>query len=305
MKYFKILFIATVIIFLFSSSVFATPEYSQRTEQGCLTCHVDVGGGGKLTLKGLEYAASGYLWPPIGGYRVLGPIRKSVRLGIGLIHIVASFLWFGTILYVHIILRPGYAARGLPKGEVALGLTTMTIVGISGTLLAISRVKSLDILWLSPWGKLLSIKILFYIIMFITALFTIFFVGPKLKKGKIKARIPDNKVFDPLTLMAFDGKGETPAYIAFRGKVYDVSNLKLWKNGIHIKHQAGHDLTDAISKAPHGEEKLESVNVVGTYDASLNPPKTFAQKAFYFIAYMNLLIVFAVLFIITYWRWGL
>jgi hypothetical protein len=72
-----------------------------------------------------------------------------------------------------------------------------------------------------------------------------------------------------------------------------------------MKHHAGSDLTDAIAKAPHGEEKLASLNIVGTYDASLKPPKTFAQKAFYFIAYMNLVIVFVVLAVIAFWRWGL
>ncbi|RJQ44027.1 MAG: hypothetical protein C4538_11135 [Nitrospiraceae bacterium] len=105
--------------------------------------------------------------------------------------------------------------------------------------------------------------------------------------------------------MAFDGKEGRPAFIAFKKKVYDVSPLKLWNNGIHMKHQAGKDLTDAITKAPHGEEKLESLHVIGTYDAELKPSKTFARKAFYVIAYMNLFIVFVVLFVLAFWRWGL
>jgi predicted heme/steroid binding protein len=301
----KVIIFSTVLILSLISTAFATPEYAERSEQGCLTCHVDEEGGGKLTTGGLEFAASGYTWPPIGGYRVLGPIRQSVRLGIGLFHIVAAFLWFGTILYVHLMLRPGYASRGLPKGEVALGLISMGIVGISGTLLTISRIRSFDVLFVSQWGQVLSLKIIFYLIMISSALFTILFVGPKLKKGKVEASIPENKIFDPLTLQAFDGKNNTPAYVAYKDKVYDMSALKLWKNGIHMKHQAGHDLTDFIPKAPHGEEKLNSLTVVGTYDATLKPPKTFAQKAFYFVAYMNLFIVFIVLFLIAYWRWGL
>ena len=138
-----------------------------------------------------------------------------------------------------------------------------------------------------------------------SALFTVLFVGPKLKKGKIKAEIPDSRIFDPLTLQAFDGNNELPAYIAYHGKVYDVSALKLWKKGVHMKHLAGRDLTDFLPKAPHGVEKLETVPIVGTYDASLKPPKTFVQKAFYFIAYMNLFIVFIVLFVIAFWRWGI
>jgi predicted heme/steroid binding protein len=287
------------------STAFATPEYAERSAQGCLTCHISEEGGGGLTTRGLEFAASGYTWPPHGGFRVLGPVRKSVRLGIGLVHIIAAFLWFGTILYVHLMLRPGYAARGLPTGEVALGLISMAIVGLSGILLTVSRIRSIDVLYSSHWGQLLSLKIIFYLIMVSSALYTVLFVGPKLKKGKIKAAVPDNKVFDPLTLQAFNGKNDSPAYIAFKGKVYDMTALKLWKNGIHMKHQAGYDHTDSIKKAPHGEEKLEDLTVVGTYDATLKPPKTFAQKAFYFVAYMNLIIVFIVLFIIAYWRWGI
>jgi len=294
-----------LVLFITPCTSLATPEYAERSEQGCLTCHVDEEGGGKLTIEGLKFAASGYTWPPIGGYRVLGPIQKPVRLIIGVIHIVAAFLWFGTILYVHLMLRPGYASRGLPKGEVILGLISMAVVGISGTLLTISRIRSFDVLFMSQWGQLLSLKIIFYIIMISSALFTILFVGPKLKKGKIKAEIPDKKIFDPLTLQAFDGNNESPAFIAYNGNVYNVSALKLWKKGVHMKHQAGRDLTDFLPNAPHGEEKLETVPAVGTYDATLKPPKTFAQKAFYVIAYMNLFIVFIVLFVIAYWRWGI
>lgn len=288
-----------------SSSAFALPEYSERSEQGCLTCHIDEEGGGKLTIKGLEFAASGYTWPPVSGYRVLGPIRKTTRLLIGYLHVLAAFMWFGTILYVHLMLRPGYAVRGLPKGEVFLGLASMSTVGVTGVLLTMSRIKSLEVLSLSPWGQLLSIKIILYLIMIFSALFTIIFVGPKLKKAKIKARFPEGGKFDTATLMAFDGKGGEPAFVAFKEKVYDMSALKFWRDGVHMKHQAGHDLTDAIAKAPHGEEKLSSLPMVGSYDAERKPPKTFAQKAFYVIAYMNLSIVFLVLFVIAFWRWGL
>jgi predicted heme/steroid binding protein len=203
------------------------------------------------------------------------------------------------------MLRPGYAARGLPKGEVALGLVSMLVVGISGILLTISRIRSIDVLYSSQWGQLLSVKIVFYVIMVSSALFTVLLVGPKLRKGKITAKTPDNRMFDPLLLQAFDGKDNTPAFIAYKGKVYDMTALKLWENGIHMKHRAGYDLTDSIARAPHGEEKLQTLPVVGTYDATLKARKTFAQRAFYFIAYMNLVIVFAVLFVIAYWRWGL
>ncbi len=284
----------------------ALPEYASRTAQSCQTCHINPSGGGALSERGLEYAASGYVWPPRGGFRVIGPIKKYARLAIGFLHITAAFLWLGTILYVHLLLRPAYASRGLPKGEVALGLFSMGAVGVTGLLLTLSRIKSVDVLFNTPWGIVLSIKILIFIVMVSTALFTVFLVGPKLKKGPEKAMLPEGGVFDPLSLSRFDGKEGRPAYIAFEGKVYDVTGLNLWGDGVHMKrHTSGSDLTPSLAKAPHGCEKIEALEVVGTYDASLKPRKTSPQKAFYFIAYMNLLLVFTVLFVVAYWRWGL
>jgi len=293
-----------MLIIVSVSLAHATPEYSGRTGQGCKTCHL-TGMGGALTETGLEFAASGYVWPPEGGYRVLGPIRKSVRFVIGIFHIIAAFLWFGTILYVHILLRPAYAAKGLPRGEVFLGMISMIVVGVTGALLTISRVKGLSVLYKSPWGLTLTVKIGLYFIMVSSAVFVITYVGPRLKKGEKRAVAPSDGVFDPGSLAGFDGKGGRPAYVAYEDRVYDLTGLNLWKNGMHMKHLAGSDLTDALPKAPHGEEKLKPLRVVGTFDATRAPAKTFAQKMFYVIAYMNLAIVFLVLIVIAYWRWGI
>jgi len=299
----RAIFLIISVIFALSTYAFATPEYSQRTGMGCMTCHIRPEGG-VLSERGLEFAASGYKWPPEGGYRVLGPLRKSVRLILGLMHIVGGFLWFGTILYVHILLRPAYAAKGLPKGEMALGLISMGVVGVTGLLLTISRIKSISILWDSPWGILLLVKIFFYIVMVISAIIVVSIIGPRLKRAKITPEHPKSGIFDPVTLSGFNGK-DAPAYIAFKGIVYDVSGLRHWKDGLHMKHRAGEDLTAALSKAPHGEEKLSTLRQVGRFDASLKPPLRAEQKAFYFIAYMNLGLVFLVLIVLSLWRWGL
>ena len=301
----NILFAMLLFLYLWSPMpAQATPEFSERTEQGCHTCHIDPEEG-SLRKSGLEFAASGYVWPPEGGYRVLGPIRRSVRFGIGLFHVLAAFMWFGTILYVHLILRPAYAAKGLPKGEVAVGMVSMVIVGMSGTLLTISRIRSVGVLFNSPWGIVLSIKIALYLVMISSAAFVILFVGPKLRSGKREADLPGDGIFDPVTLAAFDGEEGKPAYAAHGGKVYDLSGSPFWKGGAHMNHSAGGDMTAAIGRAPHGEEKLEAFTAVGRYDASRKVPKTAAQKIFYFIAYMNLAMVFAVLTVISYWRWGI
>lgn len=65
-------------------------------------------------------------------------------------------------------------------------------------------------------------------------------------------------------LSKYNGENGTPIYIAYKGKVYDVSNSFLWKNGNHqVLHKAGEDLTDALYEAPHGADLLERYPVIG------------------------------------------
>lgn len=65
-------------------------------------------------------------------------------------------------------------------------------------------------------------------------------------------------------LARFDGRDGRPAYLAYAGKVYDVTDSFLWRGGRHqVLHRAGQDLTEALGKAPHGPELLERFPVVG------------------------------------------
>ncbi len=65
-------------------------------------------------------------------------------------------------------------------------------------------------------------------------------------------------------LKQYDGRKGRPAYIAFRGKVYDVTDNYTWGDGNHYgEHQAGGDTTDGITDAPHGDEKLEATVLIG------------------------------------------
>ena len=65
-------------------------------------------------------------------------------------------------------------------------------------------------------------------------------------------------------LALYDGKEGRPAYIAYEGQVYDVSECFLWKGGRHqAMHEAGKDLTQALSEAPHGADLLERAPIVG------------------------------------------
>ena len=65
-------------------------------------------------------------------------------------------------------------------------------------------------------------------------------------------------------LRNYDGKDGRPAFIAYKGKVYDVTDDFLWTGGDHQgEHAAGRDLTEEMALAPHGDDVVERVKLVG------------------------------------------
>lgn len=73
------------------------------------------------------------------------------------------------------------------------------------------------------------------------------------------------KSFSKEELAQYNGNNGAPAYVAYKGKVYDVLGSFLWRRGRHqVLHNAGQDLTDSIEQAPHGVEMLERFPMVGT-----------------------------------------
>ncbi len=66
-------------------------------------------------------------------------------------------------------------------------------------------------------------------------------------------------------LAEFDGRDGRRAYIAFAGKVYDVTDSAMWEGGQHEdEHSAGVDLTAEMDFAPHLPEELDSFPIVGS-----------------------------------------
>ena len=65
-------------------------------------------------------------------------------------------------------------------------------------------------------------------------------------------------------LLQYNGRNGRPAFIAYEGKVYDVTESFLWQEGKHqVLHHAGRDLTEALTQAPHGVDLLQKFPVVG------------------------------------------
>ncbi|MBN2536563.1 MAG: hypothetical protein JXB88_27015 [Spirochaetales bacterium] len=65
-------------------------------------------------------------------------------------------------------------------------------------------------------------------------------------------------------LSHYNGTDNNPGYIAYNGKIYNITDSFLWKKGKHqVLHTAGEDLTEALKEAPHGEDLLDRVPVIG------------------------------------------
>lgn len=293
--------------FLGAANALATVEFSVHTGQTCGVCHLDPAGGGELTKEGQGFALSLATSQPETTSTV-SPAGKSpgyyVRLVAGYLHILFGIFWFGTILYVHLVLKPSYASGGLPPGEVRVGLVSMVVIAVTGAILVAFRVSSMEVLTSSRFGILLLIKIGLFLVMFISALLVVLFIGPRLRHKKTLSSQGDADDLTLDSLKQCDGREGHPAYVAFKGKIYDVGQSRLWKNGSHLgRHQAGHDLTQVLAQAPHGEDKVLAMPCVGTLkegeDSRLTPP----QKIFYFMAYMNLACVFLIVLILTFWKW--
>ncbi len=300
-----VLILLTILYFttLFASSGNATEEYAEKTGAECEVCHIDPLGGGELTEIGKGYLMS--VSPEtVQNDNKRGSASRVIKLIFLYIHITTAFLWFGTILYVHLVLKPAYASKGLPSGEVKVGIVSMVIMAITGIVLTYYKVPSLNLLFSSTFGILLLAKIIIFTIMVSSAIYIVFVIGPKLKKKKKLQPVQS----DSLTineLANFDGEEGRPAYLAYKGKIYDVSQSKLWKNGSHMKrHQAGVDLTEILSQAPHGEDNILALPEVGKLSMQIAEPQgEVHKKVFYFMAYMNLGFVFIITLILALWRW--
>lgn len=286
------------------SSSHATEVFAKQTGKSCATCHVDPGGGGELTAAGKEFATTLVTRAQVPQTSMVG---KGMRLVAGYLHLLFAILWFGTILYVHLVLKPAYAAGGLPRGEVRVGVLSMVVMGVTGAVLTHFRVTSLDMLLHTRFGVLLLLKVSLYLVMVLSAAYVVTVIGPKLKAKKRGAA-------DTLTaggdltaeqLASYDGKEGRPAYFGFEGRLYDATASRLWKQGVHMgRHNAGMDLTEALNLAPHGPDKVLAMPEMGILlDEEGGRRAPLHERVFFFMAYMNLSVVFLIVLILALWRW--
>jgi predicted heme/steroid binding protein len=75
-----------------------------------------------------------------------------------------------------------------------------------------------------------------------------------------------------MELRQYNGERGQPAYIAYDGAIYDVSDAPNWRGGMHRDmHYAGLDLTRSLRKAPHDAGVFQRVRRVGVLIDSVLP----------------------------------
>ena len=76
----------------------------------------------------------------------------------------------------------------------------------------------------------------------------------------------EERTFTREELMRFNGDRGERKYVAYQGRVYDVSDCPRWRAEMHERmHFPGQDLTAEIADAPHADDVFERpcVRLVG------------------------------------------
>jgi predicted heme/steroid binding protein len=60
-----------------------------------------------------------------------------------------------------------------------------------------------------------------------------------------------------------NGQDKPEIWVAYQGKIYDVSRSRLWRSGMHYEHWAGQDLTGELGIAPHTETVFDKFDQIG------------------------------------------
>ena len=104
--------------------------------------------------------------------------------------------------------------------------------------------------------------------MILTLVLTIGGCTPKVKEEttNIKDTVKESassKQYTLEELSKYNGQNGNKAYVAYKGIVYDVTDIKEWKDGEHEGENAGTDLTKTFSNSPHGDSIFQSAKIVG------------------------------------------
>lgn len=254
------LLLIPILILLLAPPAPAVPEYAADTAQPCSTCHTDTTTG-ELTDTGKAYSVT-HRWPP-GDVDTGKKVSTTIA---GFVHLLSSMILVGSMVFVHTIIKADTIGRtGVPGSELKIGWISLFFIGISGIYLTIIRFHTLDDLLYSYPGRLVVGKIVLYSIMVAFAAVVTLAINKRLKSDLYQYPVSEeiDTVMTPEELSEYDGSSGK-SYVDYGGLIYDVTESRLWKNGIHVRrHRAGTDLTQALTEAPHGSDRLDAFPLVG------------------------------------------
>jgi hydroxylamine dehydrogenase len=301
-----------VITALSGSTAGATVDYARQTGQPCGACHVRPEGGGELNAQGVAYARGGYQWPIPEGVVSYTPSNmvRTLKLVIGYVHLTVAVIWFGAIFYIHIVVRPQQLSTGVPKVQGILGWVSIGLMTATGIALTLYRYLETGSVFAGTFGTVFVIKLVQFGLMVLLALVATVVLSRRMRKGlhRKEAPVADSQEMSSQTLPSFDGKEGRRGIVAVQGKLYEVTDSRLWRDGVHLRqHQAGQDLTAALKGAPHGTEVLAKVPMIGELQAAPEqaaPRHSRARQVFVVFTYANLALTFGILLCVAWWKWG-
>lgn len=299
----KSLIIIPLLILLLSTPALSRPEYAQNTGQSCSTCHTD-STIGELNDMGKAYSVT-HQWPP-------GEVSHGQNIVVsivGFVHLFVSMILVGSMFFVHTIHKAStLVMSGVPRNELKVGWISLFFIGISGIYLTLMRFNSLDGLLNSYPGRLVVGKIILFSIMVIFASVVTLVINKRLKSAPSEALLDNsiNKEMNLKELKIFDGSA-SKAYVAYAGVIFDVTDSRLWKEGLHMrKHRAGEDLTMAFMEAPHGPDVLDRFKIVANVTGEGRASQTSSTaKIFMTLAAINFISAIIVVLLSALLAWPL
>lgn len=257
----------------------ATQIFADQTGKNCGYCHIGRPDNLEFTADGNLFVQNYYQLPNTANGKPksgLGAaLERKIRHLLLAVHAAAAVALAGAAIFLGFVPRPLTREDISPTERKFIWTSMGLAIGCGALLVPFVYVPGNDF-WHSTYGTFLGLKIV--LTNMLVLLMTIRLIVARQTAGRRKEAeallaVPDFsrfKAFSPGDLKHFNGRKGRRALIAFKGKVYDVTEARHWNNGLHLnKHSAGTDLTAAIAAAPHGEAVLHAAKEVGTYDPSL------------------------------------
>lgn len=310
---------ASVLLILIAGvPAYATEIFGEDTGKECTYCHLGQPDKLEFTVEGEAFVKNYYRWPLPVPFMESFKKKFSVKAHrlILALHAIAAYLLIGILAFRGFVSAPDLESGGIPTRERKLSFTSFLLIALSGV--ALLPFLGID-------KKFLSSQFAYYldakIILFICMAFLSGYLGKILsgRLGDLRRRMLEEEgsgnfghyeKFSPDDLKKYSGSGGKRALIAFKGKVFDVTDAPNWPKGMHLnRHRAGRDLTEEIKMAPHKNTVMQKIKVVGDYGADARESgsplvREFNRLAsrYHWLTRLNLSVAAAIVLILAFWR---